>query len=125
MGNAITGNYQDYRIDYSRVLVSSGSLTPPINVQAGIADRSVLISWDDNSTSGFAYPTDRALAIVINPDKVKSVCKIAGAPRSGCMETLNIPADWTGDQVEVYLGFISDDGKDVSDSVYAGSAMIP
>ncbi|MDR2920618.1 MAG: DUF6266 family protein [Tannerella sp.] len=125
LGNAIVGNYPDYRIDYSRVLVSRGALTSAVNVQAGIEGGAVRISWNDNSTLGFAKSTDNALAIVINPDKVEAVYKTAGAPRGSGMETLDIPTGWTGDQVEVYLGFISDNGKEVSNSVYAGSLIIP
>lgn len=125
LGNAITGSYPDYRIDYPQALVSRGPLTPPNNARAGIVGGAVQISWDDNSTSGSANPTDDALAIVINPDKGEAVYKIAEASRIGGIETLNIPTDWAGDRVEAYLGFISDNGKDVSDSVYAGSVMIP
>lgn len=125
LANAIAGSYPDYRIDYPRVLVSRGPLMPPMNVQVGITGGAVQISWDDNSASGSAKPTDRTLAIVINPKNEKAAYKTAGAPRAAGVETLNIPTDWTGTQVEVYLGFVSEDGNNVSDSVYAGSVMIP
>ena len=125
LSNAITGSYPDYRIDYARVLVSRGSLMPPVNAQAGIANGAVQILWDDNSTSGSAKLSDKALAIVINPDYGEAVYKIAGASRTSGMETLDLPSGASGDQVVVYLGFVSDDGKEVSDSVYAGSVMIP
>lgn len=118
--HAITG----YRIDYSRVLLSKGSLTPPAHVQAVVAGGTVRILWDDNSGVGSAQPTDRALTIAINPDKGEAVYNTAGTSRAGSMETLHVPAHWMGDQAEVYLGFISDDGKDVSDSAYAGSVTV-
>jgi hypothetical protein len=35
-----------------------------------------------------------------------------------------LPADWLGDNVEVYLGFISEDAKAVSNSVYLGSVIV-
>ena len=124
LSNVITGTYPTFSIDYSKAMLSRGTLTTAANVQATIAGGVVKISWDDNSTSGSAKPTDSALAIVVNPDNGEAVYNIAGAKRSGCMEQLNIPADWTGDQVEVYLGFISEDGKEVSNSVYAGSVMV-
>ena len=125
LANAITGSYPDYRIDYPRVLLSRGSLMPPVNVQASIVDGTVLISWDNNSRSnGCANATDKALAIVINPDNGEVAYKIAGAPRASCIEMLDLPTCRTGDQVVVYLGFISDDDKEVSDSVYAGSITV-
>jgi len=106
-------------------LVSRGSLTPPVNAQASVVGRVVLISWDGNSTSGSAGSTDKALAIVINPDYGEAVYKIAGAARSSGMEILDLPPGTTGDQIVVYLGFISDDGEEISDSVYVGSVMLP
>jgi hypothetical protein len=35
-----------------------------------------------------------------------------------------LPADWLGDEVQAYLGFISDDGKKVANSVYLGNVVI-
>lgn len=125
LSNAITGAYPAFGIDPSKVMLSRGALTTPANALAGITGGSVKISWDDNSASGSAKPTDKALPVVINPDNGEAVWKTAGADRSSGTETLNVPADWTGDQVEVYLGFISDNGKEISNSVYAGSIMIP
>lgn len=125
LSNAITGVYPSFGIDPSKVMLSRGALTTPMNAQASMAGASVKITWDDNSTSGSAKPSDKAMPIVINPDNGEAVWETAGSDRISCTETLNIPADWTGDQVEVYLGFISDDGKEVSNSVYAGSLLIP
>lgn len=125
LANAVTGSYPNFSIDPSRVLVSRGSLTTPVNVQASVAGSAVKISWDDNSSSGAAKPTDRALAIMINSDNEETVYTTAGASRSAGEESLSIPADWTGDAVDVYLGFISSDGSEVSNSVYAGQVIIP
>ena len=36
-----------------------------------------------------------------------------------------IPATWKGDTVECYVGFVSEDGKEVSNSIYAGSVETP
>ena len=125
LSNAITGAYPTFGIDFSRVMFSRGALTIPANVQTNVTGGSVKILWDDNSASGAASPTDKALAIVVNPDNGEAVWTTSGAERNIGEETLTVPADWTGDQVEVYLGFISADFKEVSNSVYAGSVVIP
>jgi hypothetical protein len=36
----------------------------------------------------------------------------------------NLPADWVGESVEAYIGFISEDGREVANSVYLGSIAI-
>lgn len=124
LSNAITGTYPSFGIDHSKVMLSRGALTTAVNVQAVVSGGTVKISWDDNSSSGSAKPTDRALAIVVNPDNGEAVYDVAGATRSSGTELLNIPPDWTGDTVEVYLGFISEDGKEVANSVYAGPVVV-
>jgi hypothetical protein len=44
----------------------------------------------------------------------------AGAERTAEMQSLVMPADWVGEEVRVYLGFISEDGKEISNSCYLG-----
>jgi len=122
--NAITGTYPALNIDYPKVMLSRGALTTAANAHADFTGGVVDITWDDNATLGSAKPTDKALAIVVNPDNGEAVYKIAGAKRSSCAEQLNIPMDWIGDEVEVYLGFISEDGKEVLNSVYVGSVTV-
>lgn len=125
LSNAVTGAYPAFGIDPSKVMLSRGALTTAVNVQAVVSDGTVKVSWDDNSSLGSAKPTDRALAIVVNPDNGEAVYKTTGTTRNSSSEMLDIPTDWTGDSAEVYLGFISDDGKEVANSVYGGSILIP
>jgi len=54
----------------------------------------------------------------------KAVYETAGADRMTGTHEIALPADWLGDNVEVYLGFISEDAKAVSNSVYLGSVTI-
>ena len=39
-------------------------------------------------------------------------------------EDITVPADWVGESVEVFLGFITEDGKDVANSSYLGSVVV-
>lgn len=126
LANAVTGSYPHFTIDPSRVLVSRGSLTTPVNVsvQANGPGSDVKISWDDNSAEGSARQTNRALALIINSDKGEVAYKTAGALRNAGEESLYIPVNWASDTVDVYLGFISENGMDVSNSVYGGQITI-
>jgi hypothetical protein len=124
LANAITGTYPDYAIDPAKVLISRGSLTPAANAKATAENDAVTIEWDDNSGSSTAKQTDRALLAVVNPAKSEAVFDAAGAERSEGTQSLNIPADWSGDSVEAYLGFISEDGREVANSVYLGSIAV-
>ncbi|MDR2920142.1 MAG: DUF6266 family protein [Tannerella sp.] len=125
LANAVTGTYPTFGIDPSKVMLSRGALTVASNVQAALSGNLLKITWDDNSGMASARNTDKALAIAVNPDNSEAVYRIGGTTRDSGEESLTIPGDWTGDTVEVYLGFISADGKEVSNSVYAGLVVIP
>jgi len=124
LANAITGDFPNYAIDNSKVLVSRGALTPAANGTAVAASGNLVISWDNNSGTGSAKATDKALVAVLNPEKDEAITNDAGAARTAGTQTVVLPVDWSGDSVVAYLGFISEDGKEVANSVYLGNITI-
>jgi len=125
LANAITGTYPNYAIDPSKVMISRGGLAPALNASAtASAGASIIFNWSDNSGSSAAGQTDKALLAVVNPAKSEAVFDTVGATRSDSTMSVNLPADWVGETVETYIGFISEDGKDIANSVYLGSITI-
>ncbi len=125
LNNAITGAYPNFTIDYSMALVTRGSLMGATNTNA-VSDNSeeVEFAWSDNSGYGNAKPTDKALLLVYNPVKDMAIFDTAGASRSTGTQILSVPAEFAGDDVEAFIGFISEDGKEVANSVYIGSVTV-
>jgi hypothetical protein len=124
LGNAIAGAYPDFSVDMAKVLVSRGSLTGALNGVATSANGVVTLNWADNSGSGTAAATDKALILVLNPTRAESVFDTGGNQRVATTEDITVPADWVGESVEVFLGFITEDGKDVANSSYLGSVVV-
>jgi len=123
--NAVLGAYPNYTIDYPNALVSRGNLKGVANGTATSPSAAeVDITWDDNSSSGNALATDKSLILILNPDKKESIYTTSGPPRSAGTETLNLPPEYSGDVVEVYLGFVSEDGAKVSNSSHLGSVTV-
>jgi len=122
--NAIAGTYPDYTIDFSKLLVSRGSLTGANSATAAPVTGKIKLTWEDNTGIGEAQPTDKAMAVAINPSKGEAAYITDGAPRSAATENLLVSPYWTGDEVEVYLAFISENGKDVATSAYLGSVTV-
>jgi hypothetical protein len=118
--NAVTGTYPDYALDFSLALVSRGSLMPAENAAAVAGTGKIAFTWTDNSGVGDAMATDLAMPLVFNKDKGEAVFNTAAATRADGTAEVNTPADWVGDKVELYLGFISADGKTVANSVSLG-----
>jgi hypothetical protein len=125
LANAITGTYPDYAIDPSKVLVSCGSLAPAAGASATpVGGGTITFAWEDNSGIGAAKQTDRALIAVINPTKSEAVYDTAGAERMTTTQDIIVPADWVGEDVEAYMGFISEDSKEVANSMYLGTITV-
>ena len=125
LNNAVTGSSSaDYSVDLAKVLVSRGNLTGAMNALASSANGVITLNWDDNSGSGNAAQTDKALIVVLNPVRAESVFDTGGNQRVATTEDITVSADWVGESVEVFLGFITEDGKDVANSSYLGSVVV-
>lgn len=124
LANAISGDYPDYELNFASALISRGALTSATNGAATSANGSVTVTWGDNTGVGTAKATDKVLIAVLNADKGEAVTVSAGEARSTTTQTVAVPADWMGEEVQVYLGFISADAKEVANSVYLGSVTI-
>ncbi|MEP7108971.1 MAG: DUF6266 family protein [Ferruginibacter sp.] len=122
--NAVTGSFPNYSIDYSLVLVSRGDLPNGANPAASaIADSIVTFTWTDNTKTGKAKTNDRALLVVYCPALNQVVYTTGSAARGSGTDTLAV-STFTGRRVETFIGFISQDGKDVSNSIYTGGLTI-
>lgn len=122
LNNAISGTYPNYLIDYSLALLSRGSLSGALNPVFDLSTAGqVEFSWDDNSGEGSALATDKVMAVVYNPLKGESVFITGGALRSDLTQVIQIPNSYSGDELEMFIGFINDAGTQLSNSAYIGS----
>lgn len=123
--HAITGTFPAYSLDYSKVLISRGDLQGAWDLtMASAAAGSIDFTWTDNSGSGLASPTDRAVLVVYNPVKDRYIFTTEGAARSAGGQNLPVPADFSGDEVHVFIAFVSEDGKAFSSSIYGGTVTV-
>ena len=122
--NGISGTYPNFSINYSMVLLSRGSLANAIapTATAGTAGK-VNFVWTDNTGSGFAKSNDKAILVVYCPDLDQTVSTLAGADRNMAADTLDV-SNFSGKTVQTWLAFISADGKNVSDSFFAGQVAV-
>ena len=122
--NAVTGVYPFYEINYPDVLVTRGDLPNGGNPQAvSVSEGTVQFTWSDNSGTGKAKAGDKAMLMVYCPELKQAIYTTGSAPRSLSTETLAV-SSFSGKEVETYIGFISEDGRDVATSVYTGSMTV-
>lgn len=120
---AISGTYPDYVIDYAKVLISRGDLTGPWNAAVLAAPGAVAFSWTNNTGSGNAAKTDKAVVLVYNELKGQFVYDMSAATRSAALLNLPVPESFVGDTVHTWMAFVSEDGKSVATSIYLGSVV--
>ena len=125
MANAVIGEYPEFQIDPAKVLVSRGTLTPVSDATVSYQDGDIQFQWGGIVGDESSAATDKALIAILNPVKNEAVTVSAGAPRGDCVQNVNIPFEWKGDKVHTYMGFISENGKQVANSVYLGAVDIP
>lgn len=97
---------------------------PAENAAAVASEGSLNFTWNDNSGVGNASAGDLAMPLIFNSDKGESIFSTEAGERSAGSATMNIPDSWMGDTVEIYLGFISEDGATVANSAYLGQQTI-
>ena len=125
IADAFTGIYPDLEIDYSKVLISKGNLTGAWNaVAASNAANTLNLSWTDNSGSGTGKPDDKAVLLAYNAEQNQYVYTINGGERSTGVDSLLLPANFSGDTVHIWIAFIAADKKTISTSIYAGTVVV-
>jgi len=122
--NAIAGTFPDLIIDYSMVLLSRGDLPNVRSAEAELlSPGQITCKWTDNSGTGLTRPDDKAFLAVYCPEINQWIYELNLTPRSAGSHIFNV-ALFSGRTVQIYLGFLSSDEKEVSDSLYVGGLQI-
>ena len=122
--NAITGTYPDYSIDYNNLLISRGDLPNALNPAAAPTGTSdITFTWTNNSGTGKAKGNDKAILVIYCPALKLGLYTTGSALRSAGTEVYNATV-FAGQQVQTYIGFISEDGRDVASSIYTGQLTV-
>jgi len=123
--NALTGTYPDYDVDYTKALVSEGNLPGALNpeVTATVAGE-IGYTWEDNSSDTNASPNDKALLVVYNPAKKRAVNVIDGNTRAGGSQSITLPSNFTGDEVQCFISFSNANQSVVSNSEFVGGIIV-
>jgi hypothetical protein len=121
---ALRGTYPLFSFNYRKMLVSKGTLLNANDpMAAAIGGGLVKFTWTDNSDMAQAEERDRSMLVVHCPVLNQSVYITEGAVRSRGHAVIDAGI-FTGQQVETWLSFTSEDGREVANSMYTGSLLI-
>lgn len=125
LANAVTGVAPNYAIDYGKVVFSRGVLDLPESIAVSAAAGAKLdFSWAAPIGDSNALGTDKATFLVYNPIRDKFVTLKGVILRSALTYSMQLPPDFTGNAVECWLSFGSEDAKLISDSFYVGQVSV-
>lgn len=122
INTAVHGTGTAVSLDYPLVTLSKGSLLNPTGVNAaaemGQGVHAIKVTWTDNTGEGpDVLGEDKVFVALYNSDKKRSAYSDNGTREGGTI-TVNHPANWSGDSVQVYLFTHSADNKRTSDSLF-------
>ena len=116
--NALQGDYPNISIDYSKVLLSQGTLEPAINPQASLSNNILNITWDVSPEMSWGIKNDRTMLLVYCLELNKAIYVLNGAARITGQDDIELPANYLGRELQIYLAFKASNGKSISDSVW-------
>jgi hypothetical protein len=122
--NALSGEGESLKIDYSKVRVSQGNLPGAESGDVSHAGDKISLTWSANM-GGNASSGDKVMMLVYNPAKRDALVMTDGdVSRMDGSHEWSYPDEWKGDRAEAYIAFRSAEG-DVSNSFYLGSVEVP
>jgi hypothetical protein len=124
MSRAVTGISPELQLNYPQVLISRGRLPGALSAKmVKKVNNTLQFTFTDNSTDGIASPDDTIILVAYAPDLQQAVFTLHAGFRKDKTATLNVAA-LKGHAVETWIGFLSKDEQDASDSVYIGRVVV-
>ena len=115
----------NFEILYNKVQIAKGDLlgvqNPAVNALGG---GTIEYSWDDNSGQGSAKATDQLVIVMYAPAEKLYFTLLNATSRSEGAATINLPAYFTGLEVQSWITFAAEDGKAYATSVYMGVVVV-
>jgi len=118
--HAIQGIYPQRVVDYTKVLMTKGTLPASDDLTVSLTTNGFAFGWNAVNTSPPAHHSDQVMMIAYF-SALNEVRFIAGgAERHVGNDVLNLNGIAKGYEAEVYIAFISADRKCISNSIHLG-----
>jgi hypothetical protein len=121
---AVTGTSPDYSIDYSKLIVSEGSVT--VSKQATVqktSGNSVMVNWSTKLMDS-TIATDKVSLVFFQEEVRQAVFKQNCTLRSVGAFTMDLPKEWAGGTVHIWIYFSTPNGSRNSLSSYIGGIQL-
>jgi hypothetical protein len=122
--HGFNGRCPALRIDYPKIILSKGKLPNPAALSVCSREPGKLaLRWKDNSGEAGSLPSDLLFIAVFSQWRYCWMFENYGAYRSDRRYSMDVHI-LQGKPIQVYAGFISEDGLRVSTSIYLGIVRV-
>lgn len=119
--HALTGNYPNMRIDYSKVVLSNGDVPVPKHHGITKTDGGVLVNWQTDQETNSRNRSDIVMILLYYPGKASCSPIFNAAQRYEGQVFIPAEKGFADEPVEAYMCFRSSDGTSISNSIYLGN----
>lgn len=120
---ALTGVYPNRSVDLSKVRVTKGQMQPPEDATVALTEFGLSFTWNPEIKIKGIHYSDQVMMLAYFPELGKAKYMTAGAQRHQGKDLLVLNGITHGHIAEIYISFISDNRKSISDSVYLGQLI--
>lgn len=121
MASAVAGEYPDFEIDFSKIVISKGALEKLIGMQVVSSTAGTFsFSWVDTSAVSEMGHVDDQVFILLYNQTEDTFTTFRNALRQEQELTLELPAVFSGNTFHIYAFALDRDGKEASNSQYLG-----
>ncbi len=121
--DALIGSYPNQEIDYSKLLVTRGELKMPGDITVVRDEQGISFSWNPETQEPGMHFTDRVMMMAYFSGLKRAIYMIYGVQRQYGTDHLILREISSGSVAHVYISFIADDRKRISNSVYLGKLI--
>ncbi len=124
IGRAIVGEYPNFTVDYTEVMLAQGGLAvAPSAVLEQAGSGQLTLSWEVLINKYTSFADDELVAVVYNVSK-RFMNVYDGTARSAGSLDIEVPLSFVGDELVAWVFMVNRDGEKTSDSVFAGTVVL-
>ena len=124
MKTCVSGEFPDFKIDYSKLQLSKGSIQVPANLTiSGLKQNSFMLEWSYADLLN-EVQDDNLSMVFLNATKKEMIFNQNIALRSTKVVEFTLPEYWSESEIHAWLYFRSSSNNSFSDSKYLGVITI-
>jgi len=120
LNHALTGDYPNIRIDYSKVSLCRGDMQIIVDSTVSVTVEGLVFTWQTDPMMDSYSSRSQTMLMIYSPELGRSVYRIGGAYSYTRSEFVPLTAEFKGRELHCYIAFAADDRQGISNSEYLG-----